>query len=730
MAIYDWKHFATDEYVRAYRIAQYIDRPVNDLYKMGFFDDIPFKVDASNTRTYKYVNCLRKARVYGLNPPTKEHPYAKWRPYEIVNDLGISPYTYNNYVKAGMIVEQQPDEHGRYVFYRDYDHFLKNYVPTKMFAYLVNTMNIKDSAAFIGIRYGQLRGKIRTNKAQVVAKIDPKSGVRRYKWMTRDQIIQYINSTIENAKKKTCALIRNIPLPDTLSTNMACMYMKVTRRTLTNYVFYGWLHPTQVKKGARKWNFYDKKELDELYDRLERKIYYGEGKEYYSRFAIRNKFGKSDYWIDNLVVGKCRVVVPTEVSKTRKPKGYQICTVEEYAKLNAEAKDIGRPGYPLWGWVQEDVDAIVKSGVNVDPKMELSEFRKKCLARLDKTNHRKVNAQKKKAKKAEVKTKRLKRNEVIVDYPEMDSMEVAIKAALYENELRAEDKKHELHVKKAKINHERNILRRALGLTERPEVKLSNDDVLKHSEVPSVVTFLYRRRSGKAPVLYKKTSNSRDELVYVTSDQPVTMKRKNNPQQSIFLNISRLAEKINRLHPKAMPSWIILAHTSSIVYDMAFIRKLENVPPEYGAVAPFGYEYILPDGTWTRCPNTYGMYSEFSINDELMTTRVAGTVTAVGNHEVAVLDGPFVAVRGGYLPYLRRFAMLYQFGDGRGCVPYVISMMMHRLGVKMQQIEVDSSWCVDVNMPFTPIEWNQIEPKLVELGKSLVPNYHLNPKTL
>jgi hypothetical protein len=208
------------------------------------------------------------------------------------------------------------------------------------------------------------------------------------------------------------------------------------------------------------------------------------------------------------------------------------------------------------------------------------------------------------------------------------------------------------------------------------------------------------------------------------------MKRKNNPQQSIFLNIARLAEKINRLHPKAMPSWIILAHTSSIVYDMAFIRKLENVPPEYGAVAPFGYEYILPDGTWTRCPNTYGMYSEFSARDELMTTRVVGNSSAVGNHEVAVLDGPFIAIRGGYLPYLKRLHMLYRFGDGRGCVPYVISMIMHRLGIKMLQIEVDSSWCVDVNKPFTPLEWNQIEPKLVALGKSLVPTSHLKPKIL
>ena len=95
-----------------------------------------------------------------------------------------------------------------------------------------------------------------------------------------------------------------------------------------------------------------------------------------------------------------------------------------------------------------------------------------------------------------------------------------------------------------------------------------------------------------------------------------------------------------------------------------------------------------------------------------------------------MLDGPFVAIRGGYLPILRNWHKLYRFGDGRGCVPYVVSMMMHRMEVKMMQIEVDSSWCVDINRPFTALEWNQLEPKFVEIGKKVITKSDLNPKLI
>ena len=77
---------------------------------------------------------------------------------------------------------------------------------------------------------------------------------------------------------------------------------------------------------------------------------------------------------------------------------------------------------------------------------------------------------------------------------------------------------------------------------------------------------------------------------------------------------------------------------------------------------------------------------------------------------------------------LRDFNRLYTLGDGRGCVPYVVSMVMRRLGVKVMQIEVDSSWCSDLNFPFTQMEWNRIEPQLMDVGKIIVPDDELNLK--
>lgn len=76
---------------------------------------------------------------------------------------------------------------------------------------------------------------------------------------------------------------------------------------------------------------------------------------------------------------------------------------------------------------------------------------------------------------------------------------------------------------------------------------------------------------------------------------------------------------------------------------------------------------------------------------------------------------------------LKSFGKLYRFGDGRGCIPYVISMLMRRIGVKMMQMEVDCSWCSDVNVPYTTLEWNQIEPKMVDLSKKILPKKMLNP---
>lgn len=721
------KQARIDEYVLPKRIAKYIDKPVEYLNAIDFFDGIPFKVNYNGVKQYNYFACMKKLKSYGLKKLTTRHPIAKWSVQDILEDMGISITLYDRLVREGKLVEHR-DDSGRFVYYQDYDYFIRNYVPMKMVRFVPPTMNVKDCAVFFGMTRYQLKGQFMKGNADIVYRVD-KCGARRLRHMTRDQITHYFDKVVGSMQRKGCRMVKKEPLPDILSTSLAATYLRVSRRTLTQFIFYKWVHPEKVKKGIRWYNEFKKSELDELYNRLQRQYFYCEGRNYYTKYSIRLKFGKSDLWINTYLRGKCSVVVPTVSDGLHKPTGYKVVSKDEFAKLNEEARARGMVGYPMWGYLKEEVESIVASGVAVDPKLELSEFRKKHLDNLDRTNYRKRRAQRKLAAKKTKKTKKANDETMVYELPEPDSLEIAIKAALMEQEFIAEDKKRRVYAASYIRAKERNMMRRSLGLEEVPTVRVSNDDILQHSEIPSVVTILYHRSlGGLAPVLYRKNGPKRDELIYTAGDRMVAMRKKFKPQQSVFINISNVANKILDLHPKATPSWIVLAHVTSFVTDPSFIKKLEMVPSEYGAVAPFGYGYFLPDGTWKRCPDTYGMYSEFSFENNLMTKRIVGSVSAVGNHEVAVLDGPFVAIRGGYLSYLRRFHKLFFFGDGRGCVPYAVSMLMNRLGVKMQQIEVDSSWCVDLNAPFTPLEWNQLEPKFIEMGKVLVPKSYLKPK--
>ena len=726
------KAIIPDEFVTPLKIAEYLDRPVEDLHKMKFFDDIPYKVDFWHRKTYKYDTCMRKIATAHLDPPTKTHPFAKLRRAEILADLGIQNQKYDSLVRSGLLKEQPADRFGKFVYYRDYEHFLKNYVPTKMLEYLPKTMNLRDSAIFLETTPASLRAHCARGRLDIVYWVHTKTGRKRFKWITKENLIQFANWQLNEYTRKAHKIVRKTPWPDKMSTALASVYMKVSDRALRMAPLSELLHPEQIKIGRRKnhvMNLYSKDELDKVYNLMADRKYYNEGRIYYSRQAIRNKFNKSEYWIDNLIDGKCRVVVSLGARTTRSPSEFLILTPEEYAEKNAEiAKTKGWIACPMMGWLQEDVDAVIASGETVDPQFEISEYRKQHMDALDKTKKGTERLKRHKAAKNAAKTRHKRTLERITEVPVMDEVELALKTALHENELRMEQRHQEAYLKRYEKVRERNQMRKLLGLDEKTSVHVSNKTILQASKTPCVVTILYRRKAGHAPVLYKQAMGQRDEVVFVTSDKQVRMRRNRDPQMSIFLNIGRTVQTVLNCKPCVTPSWVVLAHTSSSVYDPSFIEKLNEVPPEIGAVAPFGYEYFLPDGTWLRCPNTYGMYSEFSTNNALYSKRVAGTMGVTGSHEVAVLDGPYVAVRGGYLNCLRDFSKLYTLGDGRGCVPYVVSMMMHRLGVKVMQIEVDSSWCRDVNFPFTQMEWNLLEPKLIKIGKLLIPDDELNLK--
>ena len=58
----------------------------------------------------------------------------------------------------------------------------------------------------------------------------------------------------------------------------------------------------------------------------------------------------------------------------------------------------------------------------------------------------------------------------------------------------------------------------------------------------------------------------------------------------------------------------------------------------------------------------------------------------------------------------------YVLGDGRSYVPYAVSMIMRRLGVKMLQIEVDSLGCTDFDPAAQSLEWNKAERMLISFA--------------
>ena len=690
------RRFGVPEYVTAQYVADFAGRPVESLVKSGFFEGIPYKLTANRVKHYSYKTCLQLLRTYQIDPPCKTHPYAKWRPNEIIADLDVTAFAYLNLVKKGKLVEEGPDEHGKFIYYKDYERFLKNYVPYKMLQWLPPKMKMRDAAEFIGITPGRLKGEVRRGKAEAVWWNRLSDGKRRYRWMTRDQIIQYVTQGLDTAKHRSKKLIRNKPLADRLSIPLTAMYLKTTETQVKYFIHTGYLEPQKTSDKRSPWRSYDvfeKSYLDDKYDYYNRGKYYNEGKPYYSRAAIRNKFGKTNFWISTYIVGKCHEMLANDG---------KLYTAEERKAENAKT---GRFPSASLGWVQTEVDEIVKSGVEIDPTVELTEYRKRHMDALDKTNYNEL--------RSKLKEYREKKYAKITIKPIDDEVELALRAAFEEKEFRREEKIRQMLDEARTRMAEKNQIREILGIKPRTDVAMTPNNILRYSHEPEKVTIVYSRTGWD---IYSKHSLEPTDCTYKAKDLSMVICRLKPKVFSVFANIARVASSIVRLEPRTIPSWIILVPSSTIISDPSFYMKLDEVPSEYGAVGPFGYEYTLPDGSWIKCPATYGMYSEYSKEDSLRCKRVVGTRSCVGTHEVAVLDGPFVAVRGGYLKMIAELKKFYVLGDGRSYVPYAVSMIMRRLGVKMLQIEVDSLGCTDFDPAAQSLEWNKAERMLISFA--------------
>lgn len=686
------RRFGIPEYVTTYFVSKYLDKPVDALVRSNFFGDIPYIVMLNGQKEYKYDKIIQKIKSYRLEPPDRKHPNAKYRPDEIIADLDIGKCAYLKLVKKGLIIEQPADEFGKFIYYKDYDWFIRNYVPRKMVNYLPSHMNINDCAAFLGITPGKLRGAIRTHHADCVAKVR-RDGKRRLRWMTKQQLIDYMDYLYNNAVHKHNVLIRKTPLCDVLSTNLCCIYMKTSVKRHKQLIATKFLVPNKSEYRYRIVNTFNKNEVDKKYDILWRKSCYGDYMPYYTRVQIRNKFGKTDLWIDTYVKDSCR----TMLSKNSEPMTAE--DREAYKK-----KTSSKVGYI--GWVKEDVDKVVESGVEIEPVFEMRYASEKYLNRTDKRALQRRKIEHKKYLNRQIEYK-----------PVQNEVELSIKAVLEQKQYEHEQHREDIKRKCKQQEAERNSIRKVLGLTEKTKLMLTPKEILLNSNIPEIVTIVYTR-SGLS--LYSKFSHESNDCIFYTQDSYMHVRgARKKPKFSVFNNIASVSRKIAAIPPKVTPAWIVIVRGTSYVTDTHFFDKLRNVPTEYGAVAPYGYEYFLPNGSWKKCPSTYGMYSVYSDTDSSKCRRVVGTTSCVGLHEVAMIDGPFVAIRGGYLPILQEIGHFNLLGDGSTYVPYVIGMLMKRLGIKMAQVEIDSAICADGLVNDDTLEWNKAESMLIKFGSRL-----------
>lgn len=689
-------------YVKADTIAKYCGRPVEALYAINFFNGIPYKMDVLRRKLYHYAMSLKKLRIFGLEPPCRNHPYAKWRPDEIIAELDVNPRTYLKLVQQGYIKEQTADEYGKYVYFKDYDYFIRNYVPSRMLNFLPPMLSMYEAGMLLHMTPATMKRKFYAKTLDLLFTMGF-DGKKRFTGMSKEMLISYMRKPYERRVRWSKNFLASKPLPNEMTKNLAGFYLKIPPDTVA-----GWARRCGVfshkKNESGTMHVYYKADLDYIYEYIQNYKFYGDGKSYYTIDNIRNKFGKTEFWIKKMIVGRCRVVERT---------GDMPVDLEELEEMNWDYSRRGENNLYIWfkGWYKEDVDKIISSGEDLDPVEELKEWHENFNA--DRT--RKLEWRRK--HDAYVKQRVRKANFGHFKVPTLedaDPFETAIDAAMQERELAREARIAEVSKIYAEKQARRNQLRKALGLDVKETINVPREMILAQSPEAEIVTMVYFRNN--ASQMFAKTNLfARSTCTFHTHDFKTYFKPKEPEQFSTLINIDRLAKKLLSLEYKTPPAWFVLVPGTSMISDPSFHAKLREVPSEYAAVAPYGYEYLLPNGTWLNCPATYGMFSEFSSNN-MYSRRIVGTRSVVGCHEVAVMDGPFIAIRGGYLGLLTKFGELRGLGDGRTLVPYIVSMMMHRIGARMCQIEVDSSRCSDYNMDTTQMEWDKIELMLLKLG--------------
>lgn len=622
------KRNAPLEFVGYRYITRYLGITHQKLDSSGIFDKIPFRYDKNGNKEFKLTQVQDVIKRYRLEPPSNMHPLHEFSQAEAMLELKLKPDDYRKFVREGRIRTHICEATGFKVVYRkEIERFRRRWELLTLISRM--SVPIRKSLALVimDITSETLYRCVRKN----VIHPEPRKYREREKY-SKASMYKYISCRGSGHR------FRRRALPESVPTELATIYMGIGEDYFNNLRSNGIVK--YIPHTGNKY-MYSLDALDEAIDTIEGRNYYCDGFPYYTRNAIKYKFNKTDRWVDEFIVGKCRRMhSATEILPAKGTLAKGSC-----------------------GWVREDVDRVVASGVE-------------CVIK----KKRKVSK-----KLREWSSIRQLGTPPVVFSNDVDQMEAAIAAAIKSSD--EARKKHQdavlqrLRDESTRLNVIRNIL--TGGPADR-QTRPSRNEVLRLSDEAQIVTFLFSSTGLRGR--YDEYPNSRNECLFRVSCGCKFGRRVIPP---VFARAIANALAIYlKQDVRVVPKWVILVSATSIITDPAFHAVLDSVPPEYGAVSAFGYDYTLPDGSWDRCTSSHGSYGLYSeINGSRR--KVFGTASIDGSHPVQVMDGPFVALRGEFIRDIKYIKFFQQLGDQRGLLGPVMSAICRKLGIRMLQIPVE-----------------------------------------
>ena len=685
-----------DEYITARKIARIFGVSQGFIKKLGILDQIDYIVMQNRTRGYLWKQVVAAMHTKGFTVPVPSHPMAEVSIDMIIADTGVDRKNFYKQIALGRITpHKKPGEPCLYVYMGEYDAFLRGYfLPDSLRWIGSQPLYSGEAAVFCGyIDTGAFNAAV--NRGMM-----PSLRIPGIKGARRKFTKAALASWLDNCHKT----FRRNPLPDALNAKLGAMYM---RRSLWQFKQIAkYLTPVEGKTG-----YYTRESMDRWYMKEWCMDAYGEHQCYYTPAQICAKFGRTMAWVNEYIVGKC------DVYTTRR----YVMTQAEFRK-----KYLGKPDrYPLiFGYSKPAVEEIVKNspelhdipetvpgepGVHRHPRgvLQLTREKEDSIKSKISTARRKQEKRKAREKEEAAAADTLKIDE--------NSLELAIRAAVRRNSLERDAKYRESRQKVHAFEKEQNAIRNMLGIAKK-SVRISPKAMIQVSKVPMNVYMVHT--VGFSSGLFTERMPEPGALVVKSPDLHLPVKSKKERCNS-FSVVSNEYDKVQELKPAAVPAWYVLVGGSTVINDIQFPEKLAAVPADVAAVGAFGYERFMPDGSWMESPFSYGIYSAFDV-DVRNSEWVMGKKGVNGSHQVAVIDGPFIAVRGIYgdiLAELRQFSPLWQGDTGQRLMAAVISLVLGRMGLKLMQLPIDCSMCRQQPVMPGSLDWNRIEDTLIKFYK-------------